>query len=75
MLLGLERRRGVSLSELSVRYGRDVGRFYREPLRFLSENGLISRRDGRVSLTRRGLLLSDAVTAEFLAAPDGRASE
>ena len=75
MLLGLERRRGVSLSELSVRYGRDVGRFYREPLRFLSENGLISRRDGRVSLTRRGLLLSDAVTAEFLAAPDGRAAE
>ncbi len=72
MLLGLERLKGVSLSELSVRYGRDVGRLYREPLRFLSENGLISRRDGRVSLTRRGLLLSDAVTAEFLAGPAGR---
>lgn len=72
MLLGLERRNGVSLSELSVRYGRDVGRLYREPLRFLSENGWISRRDDRVSLTRRGLLVSDAVAAEFLAAPDGR---
>ena len=72
MLLGLERLEGVSLSELSVRYGRDVDRLYREPLRFLSENGLVSRRDGRVSLTRRGLLLSDAVTAEFLASPAGR---
>ena len=72
MLLGLERLEGVSLSELSVHYGRDVGRLYREPLRFLSENGLVSRRDGRVSLTRRGLLLSDAVTAEFLASPAGR---
>ena len=75
MLLGLERRDGVSLAELSVRYGRDVDRLFREPLRFLSENGLISRRDGRVSLTRRGLMLSGAVTAEFLAAPDGRAAE
>jgi len=72
MLLGLERRNGVSLSELSVRYGRDVSRLYREPLRFLSENGWISRRDDRVSLTRRGLLHSGAVTAEFLVAPDGR---
>ena len=75
MFVGLDRRKGVSLSELSVRYGRDVGRLYREPLRFLSENGLISRRDGRVSLTRRGLLVSGAVAAEFLAAPDGRAAE
>ena len=75
MLLGLERRKGVSLSELSARYGRDVGRLYREPLRFLSENGLVSRKDDRVSLTRRGLLLSGAVTAEFLAAPDERAAE
>ena len=75
MLLGLERRNGVSLSELSVRYGRDVGRLYREPLRFLSENGLISRGDDRVSLTRRGLLLSDVVAAEFLAAPAGRTAE
>ncbi len=75
MLLGLERRKGVSLSELSVRYGRDVGRLYREPLRFLSEAGLISWRDDQVSLTRRGLLVSGAVTAEFLVAPDGRAAE
>ena len=74
MLLGLERREGVSLSRLSVRYGRDVGRLFREPLRFLSERGLVSWRDDRVSLTRRGLLLSDAVGAEFLAAPAGRAS-
>ena len=74
MLLGLERRNGVSLSELSVRYGRDVGRLFREPLRFLSENRLVSRRDDRVSLTRPGLLLSDAVGAEFLAASTGRAS-
>ena len=72
MLLGLERRKGVSLSELSVRYGRDVGRLYQEPLRFLSQNGLISQGDDRVSLTRRGLLLADAVTAEFLAVPEGR---
>lgn len=72
MLLGLERRDGVSLSELSVRYGRDVGRHYREPLRFLSENGLISRRDDRVGLTRRGVLQSGAVAAEFLEASDGR---
>lgn len=72
MLLGLERVKGVSLSELSVHYGQDVGRLFQEPLRFLSENGLVSRRDGRVSLTRRGLLLSDAVTAEFLADPAGR---
>ena len=72
MLLGLERREGVSLSKLSARYGRDVGRLYQEPLRFLSENGLISQGDDRVSLTRRGLLLSDAVTAEFLAVPEGR---
>ena len=75
MLLGLERRNGVSLAKLSVRYGRDVGRLYREPLGFLSENGLISRRDDRVSLTRRGLLLSAAVTSEFLPVPDGRAAE
>ena len=75
MLLGLERRNGVSLSELSVRYGRDVGRLYQEPLQFLSENGLLSWRDDQVSLTRRGLLLSGAVTAEFLAAPDGRAAD
>ena len=75
MLLGLERREGVSLSELSARYGRDVDRLYQEPLRFLSENGLISWRDDRVSLTRRGLLLSDAVTSEFLPAPAGREAE
>ncbi len=75
MLVGLERPNGVSLSELTRRYGRDVGRLYREPLRFLSENGLVSRRDDRVSLTRRGLLLSGAIASEFLAVPDGRAAE
>lgn len=75
MLVGLERPNGVSLSELTLRYGRDVGRLYREPLRFLSENGLVSRRDDRVSLTRRGLLLSGAIASEFLAVPDGRAAE
>ena len=72
IVLGLRHRDGVSLPELSSRYGCSVESIYDEPLTLLSGSGLISFHKDRVTLTRRGLLFSDTVSSKFLHFAEGR---
>lgn len=66
MFLGLRMTEGVSGAEFSRRFGRAMEEVYEKPLARMEAEGLLSRRDGRVSLTERGVDLSNYVLAEFL---------
>jgi len=66
MMLRLRTREGVSPKELSQKYGIRFESCFGESLMFLRKEGLISLRNGRLTLTRRGKLLADEVCSEFL---------
>ncbi len=66
IMLGLRTREGVDFEAVAARYGLDAERQYGEVTRQLVEDGL-AYRDGRhLKLTRRGILLANAVCAQFL---------
>ena len=66
IMLRLRTRYGMSLDGLSRRYQIDVRQMFAEPLEFLTAQELVRHDGDRVSLTRRGRLLANAVCAEFL---------
>lgn len=70
IMLGLRTAQGVSMTEVSGRYGIDAARAYSETIAFLAQEGLIERSSDRICLTRRGMLLANSVCAEFLEAAD-----
>lgn len=66
LFMGLRLREGIELNEFRSQYGLDViGRYGRE-LAPLEEAGLIEIIDNRLSLTRKGMLLSNEVFITFV---------
>jgi oxygen-independent coproporphyrinogen-3 oxidase len=65
LMTGLRLDAGVDLKELAEITGLDPAHRYAEVLKGLEEEGLITRRDERISLTPTGLPVSDAVFLRF----------
>ena len=66
MFLGLRRMAGVSEEEFRRRFGTGMEEVYGEVLKDLTEKGLIIRKDGYISLTGKGIDISNYVLAQFL---------
>jgi oxygen-independent coproporphyrinogen-3 oxidase len=66
IMLGLRTREGADVEALAERYGLDPEQTYGATLRRLAGDGLMLQHDGRWKLTRRGILLANAVCADFL---------
>ncbi|MDE7326009.1 MAG: radical SAM family heme chaperone HemW [Lachnospiraceae bacterium] len=66
MFLGLRMMCGVSESDFSRQFGMGLFEVYGEVLKKHVSLGLIKVRDGRVSLTERGIDVSNAVFCDFL---------
>ena len=65
--LGLRLRSGVRWEDLAAEFGAEPVKAFRPIVRELVELELLTEKEGRVSLTRRGLLFSNGVFARFLA--------
>lgn len=66
VMLRLRLERGLDLRDFAGRTGFDAHALYAEPLRRLSDLGLIEVDPNRVRLTEKGLEVADAVAREFL---------
>jgi oxygen-independent coproporphyrinogen-3 oxidase len=66
VMLGLRTAEGVDLSRVAARYGIDPEPVYGHTVERLVADGLLLRCTERLKLTRRGIMLADAVCAEFL---------
>ncbi len=66
MFLGLRMTQGVSERDFLERFGCPVEEVYGEVLRKHCAEGLLTRENGRIALTARGLDLSNVVMADFL---------
>jgi oxygen-independent coproporphyrinogen-3 oxidase len=67
MMLGLRLVGGVSRGDLRERYGVDIGSVYADALGRLGRAGVLVVLGDIVRATERGMLVLNAVTAEFLA--------
>lgn len=65
-ILGLRMAEGVDLGGFRERYGVDAGQIYGDALERSVREGLLERRGDRVSLTGRGVDVSNYVMARFL---------
>ncbi|GBD12802.1 Oxygen-independent coproporphyrinogen-III oxidase-like protein YqeR [bacterium HR24] len=66
LIMGLRLSEGVSLEEFRRRFGRELLEAFAGPVTELSDLGLVEERDGRLRLTRRGLLLANEVFVRLL---------
>lgn len=66
LFMGLRLREGISLEEFQREYDLDVINQYRDELARLLEAGLIYITDRRLSLTQKGMLLSNEVFITFI---------
>jgi oxygen-independent coproporphyrinogen-3 oxidase len=66
IMLALRTRDGADLESLSLRYELDLRRHFDESMKRMSGLGLLEEQQGRVRLTRRGLLLANSVFCEFI---------
>jgi putative oxygen-independent coproporphyrinogen III oxidase len=66
LMLGLRLNAGVDLANLSQHYDCDVGSLFDREIRRFHELGLLEWKEGRLRLTRRGMLLSNNVFAEIV---------
>jgi len=66
IFLGLRLNEGIGLSEYRERFGSELLETYADEVKRLSDLGLIDLEDGRVRLTRKGMLFSNTVFAEFV---------
>jgi oxygen-independent coproporphyrinogen-3 oxidase len=66
IMLGLRTREGVDLPAVTGRFGLDPDHLCGAAVDRLLVDGLLSRQGERLCLTRRGLMLANAVCAEFL---------
>ena len=66
LLLRLER--GLEFEEFAARSGFDAREIYAEPIRQLTDLGLIVASAGGIKLSEKGLNVADAVAAEFVGA-------
>lgn len=66
IMLRLRLRKGLSLSKLKVFYGEKPLKKIKEKAPFLKEQGLVEFDGERISLTRKGYLLSNSVICELI---------
>jgi oxygen-independent coproporphyrinogen-3 oxidase len=66
IMLALRTRDGVDLGAVASRYGLDAEQAYGSTVRQLLDDGLLQHRGDRYLLTRRGIMLANAVCALFL---------
>jgi oxygen-independent coproporphyrinogen-3 oxidase len=66
LVLGLRKLEGVSLADFGRATGFEVDELVGKPLAQYLDQGLLSRRSGRLQLTREGLFVSDAIWPHFL---------
>lgn len=69
LFTGLRLTRGIDLTTIMARYGVDVWRRYREELQPFVDERLLIYDDGRLRLSRVGMLLAHEVMAVFVSAP------
>lgn len=65
MFVGLRMTRGISLAEFSRRFGKNPAEFYPQ-IRDWLEGGLMEKKDERLRLTRRGLLVANSIFVNFV---------
>lgn len=70
LMVGIRLLEGVDLQELGERLGCDADGILAGSLMPLEQKGLVERRDGRLRLTRRGLLLADLVAGALVMPAD-----
>ncbi|MCX7796276.1 MAG: radical SAM family heme chaperone HemW [bacterium] len=66
VILGLRLREGVSISEVYMKTGIDIGKIFSQNIEKLVFQQLIYRQDDRIALTDKGRLLGNLVFGEFL---------
>lgn len=66
VFLGLRLDQGIDLNEYEQRFGSDLSRTHAAELARLYENGLVELAAGTLKLTRKGMLFSNEVFAEFV---------
>jgi oxygen-independent coproporphyrinogen-3 oxidase len=66
LFLGLRLKRGVSLQDLSTKFGEQAIDSFRGAIAELIENGLLERREDLLRLTPRGRMLSNEVFQQFI---------
>ena len=71
LVFALRRLEGISLEEFERETGFSVDALVKLPLANYVAQGLFERKDGRLRLTHRGLLVSDALWPEFLSSSGG----
>ena len=66
LFTGLRLSDGVDEAAIAGRYGVDVWQRYGPDLELFLENGVLTRQDGRISLTRQGMLVAHDVMQVFV---------
>ncbi len=66
IFLGLRLTRGIDLAVFETRFGKDLLSTYRDEINRLTDADLVEISDGRLKLTRKGMLFSNEVFAEFV---------
>ena len=66
MFLGLRLTRGVSIKEFNIQFGCSIWDVYGKVSAKLTREGLLQEREGWLSLTEKGIDVSNYVLSEFL---------
>jgi len=66
IMLKLRLTEGIDFKEYEKRFSRPFGEEKKEKARFLMKKGLVDINESRLSLTRKGFLLSNSVICEFI---------
>lgn len=66
MFLGLRLLKGVSVARFEEKFGKTIEQVYGAQINHLKEEGLLTERDGRISMTRKGVFLGNNVFEAFL---------
>ena len=64
--MGLRLTEGIQIADIRARYGVDVWQQYGARAADFVDEGILQRRPGRLSLTRRGMLLAHEVMTVFV---------
>ncbi|WP_078552762.1 radical SAM family heme chaperone HemW [Bacillus alkalicellulosilyticus] len=66
MFMGLRKRKGISKNEFKRRYGQDMMYIYSKQIEKLMEQGLLTEDGDFISLTEKGIFISNEIFEQFL---------
>jgi oxygen-independent coproporphyrinogen-3 oxidase len=66
VIMGLRLRDGLSIEGVAMKYGLDIWAGYGDHLQPFVEAGLLLHQDGRLALSRRGMLVANEILAVFI---------